>query len=359
MSPKKTNVSMSIEDLFREQETLAPPQKRKIMLIKRLLLLILATAQSASYFVLTEARYGGQGLKPIFFRLTTVGDVLSVMTSAVSIALTLFYFFQPEKMSFGRAIIATLISLSLLWVTFGLRKFDASDFSPVASVALITGIFALLGVLITRNRTPSSGAKRTYRAIRNTIFVFGAYAAFGFFYSFFYPVYSDIAEIAKFNADAGIVLGAAVWSGNQLGNRPSPTLKERVDIGYELLTQKAIPRLVVTGSNAPGEKAEGDVARAEMIKRGIDPSSVIAENASHSTYDQVIYIRDELKKKQGWSRFVVVSDQYHLARVIEICKFNGITAIGSPSRIRQPFLDLGYYRIRESIALLAYWLLGK
>jgi hypothetical protein len=48
-----------------------------------------------------------------------------------------------------------------------------------------------------------------------------------------------------------------------------------------------------------------------------------------------------------------------LARIIEMCKFNGLTAIGSPSQIRQPFLDLAYYRLRESFALLAYWLIGK
>jgi hypothetical protein len=42
-----------------------------------------------------------------------------------------------------------------------------------------------------------------------------------------------------------------------------------------------------------------------------------------------------------------------------MCKFNGIEAIGTPSNIHQTFQDLAYYRLRESIALMAYWLLGK
>jgi len=42
-----------------------------------------------------------------------------------------------------------------------------------------------------------------------------------------------------------------------------------------------------------------------------------------------------------------------------MCKFNKIQAIGTPSKIQQPFLELAFYRARESFALVAYWLLGK
>ena len=63
--------------------------------------------------------------------------------------------------------------------------------------------------------------------------------------------------------------------------------------------------------------------------------------------------------RKKFERFVMISDHYHLARVGEMCKFNGVQAITAPSRIQQPFLDLAWYRIRESMALLAYWLIGK
>jgi uncharacterized SAM-binding protein YcdF (DUF218 family) len=154
-------------------------------------------------------------------------------------------------------------------------------------------------------------------------------------------------------------MGAAVWRGNNLGERPSPTLYERLNIAHELLSKKTVPRVVVTGGSAPGEQAEASVARKDLIKRGIDPSRVIAETKSHSTLDQIIYLREELTKKQNWERFVIISDHYHLARVGEMCKFNRVNAITAPSRIEQPFLDLAWYRIRESMALLAYWLIGK
>jgi uncharacterized SAM-binding protein YcdF (DUF218 family) len=71
------------------------------------------------------------------------------------------------------------------------------------------------------------------------------------------------------------------------------------------------------------------------------------------------FLHDELLQKQGWMRFVIISDQYHLARVCDMCKFNGLTVIGSPSNIHEAFFDLAYYRIRESVAMLEYWLLGR
>jgi uncharacterized SAM-binding protein YcdF (DUF218 family) len=120
-----------------------------------------------------------------------------------------------------------------------------------------------------------------------------------------------------------------------------------------------ITKLAVTGSNAPNEKSEALIAEEVLIKLGIDPSLIAIETNSHSTIEQVLFIRNELQNKQGWKKFVIISDQYHLARVLEMAKFNGITAIGAPSNINQNFFDLFFYRLRESVALLAYWLLGK
>jgi uncharacterized SAM-binding protein YcdF (DUF218 family) len=118
-------------------------------------------------------------------------------------------------------------------------------------------------------------------------------------------------------------------------------------------------KLAVTGSNAPNEKSEAVIAKEELIKLGVDQSLISTESNSHSTIEQILFVRDELRNRQGWKKFIIISDQYHLARVLEMAKFNGISAIGTPSKINQNFFDLFFYRLRESVALLAYWLLGK
>lgn len=332
---------------------------RLILIAKRFFLLGMIFSQSLAYKVLTDARYLGQGLEPNYLKFNTIGDILSLGIVLLSLFLVGRTFFRPEYMSLPRIVAATLFSHLLLWLDYGVKRFEASELSPVASIALILATCMLLGTLLTRSHPERPLRLKSLRILLNASLVFLVLAAFSFIYAFSYPSYTEIREIRDYDADAAVVLGAAVWRGNNLGERPSPTLHERINVAHELITKKAVPRVVVTGGSAPGEQAEASVAKKEFIKRGVDASRVIAETRSHSTLDQVIYLRDELAKKQNWERFVIISDHYHLARVGEMCKFNRVAAITAPSRIEQPFLDLAWYRVRESMALLAYWLIGK
>jgi vancomycin permeability regulator SanA len=180
-----------------------------------------------------------------------------------------------------------------------------------------------------------------------------------FIYTFTFNVTTDYKELKQYDANAAVILGAAVWHGNELGNRPSPTLDARIKLGADLIKQKVVPNIAVTGGNATNEASEADIAKTTLQKMGIPTSVITSETNSRSTIEQVLYIRDELRDKQGWKKFIIISDQYHLARVLEMCSFNSINAIGTPSRINQGFTDILFYRLRESVALLAYWTLGK
>ena len=327
--------------------------------LKRVMLVLILAAQPLAYKLLAEARYEGQGLATTYLRFTTTSDVLSIILAIIASLLIVVASIRPSRISLGRTIAAFVFTGILLWLDDGLGRMDPNEFSPEAGIALILSTCGLLAVLGTRSRPASKPSVRISKILRNALLSFLTLAAFAFFYSFLFPTYTGLLEITNFNPDAGVIPGAAVWRGRGLGERASPTLHERIDVGYDLLVKKAIPRIVVTGSSAPGELAEAEVARLDFLKRGVDPSQILSETASHTTLEQVRYLRDELFIKQGWSRFVIISDQYHLARVVEMCRFSGISAIGCPSRIKQPFLDLLYYRVRESVALLEYWMLGR
>ncbi len=326
---------------------------------KRLLFLLMLAVQAVGYVVLVKARYEGQGLAPNYFRLTTMSDVLSILFFGLLGLLLLVGIFRPARIGKGRTFAAAFLSAALLWLDLGVRRTPPDDFAPLAALALIAAMIALAATLMTRSHRWLPAAPRLWQIIRNAIVLAVIMVLYAFWYAFFFPTYSNLAEIKSFNADAGVIFGAAVWRQHGLGDRPSPTLRERIDLGYELLSAHAIPRLVATGASAPGELAEAEIAKRELVKRGVDPSNIIEEDQSHSTFEQVRYLHDELSQKQGWQRFVIVSDQYHLARVCEMCKFIGLQAIGSPSHIQQPFGDILYYRVRESMALLEYWLLGR
>jgi uncharacterized SAM-binding protein YcdF (DUF218 family) len=327
--------------------------------LKRTLLSLMLVVQVLGYKVLTEGRYEGQGLQTVYFRLATMSDLMSLAFAGAIIVLIIIAIVHPERIGLGRTTALAIFSTILLWLDFGVRRTPPNEFEPEAAVALLASMWALTAILLTKSRSGSNRRRQTIRIIRNTAIVGALTVLFTIAYAFFFPTYSRTDEIIDFNADAGVVLGAAVWRGHGLGARPSPALRERIEVGYDLLTKHSIPRIVVTGASAPGELAEAEVAKMDLVKRGVDPSQVIEETSSHTTLEQVRYLHDDLHLKQNWSRFVIISDQYHLARVVEMCKFNGLTAIGSPSRIRQPVIDLLYYRLRESVALLEYWMLGR
>jgi uncharacterized SAM-binding protein YcdF (DUF218 family) len=336
-----------------------PDSFRPRTIAKRTMLAIAGLVELASHYILTNARYVGQGLEPQFFRFSTRSDIISNALFLFIIFLMLRAVRDPSRMSFLRTTIVVIIGFIIFWITLGSKNFEVAEFPRAASIIYLLTRSLFISLLLPRKEYNFSRISGAFNVVKNTLITFLGAVLFTFIFSFTYEVTSDFEEMRRFDADAGVILGAAVWHGSEHIERPSPTLLERIKLGEQLLKQNIIPKIVTTGSNAPGEKAEGEIAKLELIARGIDESKITSETGSHSTLEQVLFLRDELVKKQGWKKFIIISDQYHLARAIEMCRFNGIDAIGSPSGIKQTFFDLAYYRLRESVALLAYWILGK
>src|ERR1051325_4953212 len=208
-----------------------------------------------AFVVLTQARYEGQGLPVHYLRFSTTSDVLSLLFAVVIMGLVLWAIVYPARIGKGRTVSLAIFSTLMLWLDYGVRRTPASDFEPEAAVALILSFCLLLAVLLTTSKPHRTRARRTLDIIRNTAGILVVLVLATFVYAFAYPTYTGTEEITDFNADAGVVLGAAVWRGHGLGDRPSPALRERLDVGYDLLMKRAIPRLVVTGASAPDRKS--------------------------------------------------------------------------------------------------------
>src|SRR5690606_7414489 len=101
----------------------------------------------------------------------------------------------------------------------------------------------------------------------------------------FTPPPTDTEPRARY--DAGVILGAAVWS----GDRPSPVFRERIKRGYELLNEGVVEFLVLTGGNAPNELTEAEVGKRELLKLGVNPTSIALEEETSSTVEQILFIR--------------------------------------------------------------------
>ena len=162
---------------------------------------------------------------------------------------------------------------------------------------------------------------------------------------------SDNWSLTKGDRNVAVVLGAAVWSDDQ----PSPSLSGRVDRGIELYTNKFVGGILLTGSNAPGEMSEAEVALEYARKKGMDMEKVRYESLTTSTSEQLKYIKKYLIDDENINDVIVVSDAYHLVRIIEISKFFNIDIKVAAPASHLNYKKKFYMQLRESIALIVFW----
>lgn len=254
--------------------------------------------------------------------LMTAALVLSEIYSLVKIPLPNIFILDHPLREVLQGILFSVyqfiqfIFISVVWITLSGRKDLLLLRATVNSVAIVIFLF------ITAFITLQSGAENKLK--------------------------SKDKNKRKFT---GVVLGAAVWSGNQ----PSPSLAFRADKAAELYQQKILKRIQLTGGHAPGEMSEAEVAYKYLKEKNIDTTNIRLEKKTSSTNEQIRFIKNELIDNQHLHNIVIISDSYHLTRVQEICKFYHIKAKVAASGLNLSFDNKIYYRMKESIALLVFW----
>lgn len=162
------------------------------------------------------------------------------------------------------------------------------------------------------------------------------------------------SEGSFIKADAGVILGAAVWG----GNRPSPVLRERIKKGYDVYAKGIASKLVITGGGSPNEMTEADVSKNELIKYGVNPDDLMLENSSSSTDEQIHFVRDKLYISRSWNKIILISDNFHLFRAKEISMFNNINADCIASDKSLTTEGTVNFCFKESLALIIFWISG-
>lgn len=187
--------------------------------------------------------------------------------------------------------------------------------------------------------------------------LFSVVVMFGIFLSFTYLFLitrsnsSDEWNLKKSNNNIAVVLGSAVWSDNQ----PSPSLSGRVDKAIELVDSGYAGKILLTGGNAPGEMSESQVAYEYATSNGVNPKIVSQESLTTSTIEQINYIKSNLIYDKDIDEVIVVSGQYHLIRVLEICHFYNMDIKVAASKGNMEDDKKLYRQLRESIALFVFW----
>lgn len=152
----------------------------------------------------------------------------------------------------------------------------------------------------------------------------------------------DEAAEAPGVAEAAIVLGAAQYNG-----RPSEVFQRRLDHALQLYEDGAVPRIVVTGGAAEGDRyTEAYSGLTYLIKNGVPDEDVIVVDDGASTWESLA-ASGRVLRKEGIDHVVLVSDPYHSLRLKGIAGEVGLEALVSPTESGTPLRQVA----RETAAV--------
>lgn len=130
-----------------------------------------------------------------------------------------------------------------------------------------------------------------------------------------------------------LVLGAQVYA----DGTPSAFLEARLDLARRLLESGKVKVLLVSGDNMHHEYDEPTAMRAWLMAHGVPERKIVRDYAGFDTYDSCA----RAKRVFGVTRVTVVTQSYHIARAVMVCRHIGLDAVGvgdeSVSRFKGPW----------------------
>ncbi|MFZ0455318.1 MAG: YdcF family protein [Ignavibacteriaceae bacterium] len=308
-------------------------------------------------------KYENQDLSLTQFRFSNTGNILNLLFFVVSVITIIIYSFSRRIQYNGKlliyftSIITALLILASISTVINFpdtgiyifnhplhRILTGALFFIYQYLQIFFIIYLLLKILGTENLILTAAVDSVLLTIGLLMFAY-------LFSSLQQKDLNTINPEIKGN-NVAVVLGAAVWSHNQ----PSPSLKARLNKAIELYEDSVVNYIQLTGSNAPGELSEARVAFNYLLKKGINPARIWIEEKTTSTSEQIHFIKNELIKKKKIKTIILISAPYHLTRAKEICKFYNIKVYTAASDIMMSTNGKIYNNVRESVALLAFWL---
>lgn len=121
-------------------------------------------------------------------------------------------------------------------------------------------------------------------------------------------------------APVALVLGAQVYA----DGTPSPFLAARLAIAQRLLAAGKVRAILVSGDHMNVGYDEPDAMRHWLVEQGVPGWKVVLDHAGFDTYDSCARAR----RIFGVRRAIVVTQSYHVARAVTLCRHLGIDADG-------------------------------
>jgi uncharacterized SAM-binding protein YcdF (DUF218 family) len=136
--------------------------------------------------------------------------------------------------------------------------------------------------------------------------------------------YSSVAVDKQ--ADAAVVLGAAVWSQNV-----SPVFRERINHAVDLYRKGKVRKLIFTGGQGnSNEPTEAAAASSYAQANGIPIQDILVEQKSHTTFENIVDAK-QLADANSLKTVLIVSDPMHMKRAMTMARDVGLIAYPSPT----------------------------
>lgn len=169
-------------------------------------------------------------------------------------------------------------------------------------------------------------------------------------------IYTYRNTVAHVQADAAIVLGAAIW-----GEELSPVFRERINHALDLYRSGKVRKIIFTGGQGnENEPTESSAARRYAVERGIPEEGILVEESSHTTYQNLFYAK-QVADAQHLKTVLIVSDPLHMKRAMAMARDLGLEAYPSPTtttRYQSAGSQLGLLA-HETYYYIGYLILGR
>jgi uncharacterized SAM-binding protein YcdF (DUF218 family) len=126
--------------------------------------------------------------------------------------------------------------------------------------------------------------------------------------------------------DILVILGCRVGPRGQVRG----ALARRVERGARTALELGVPRILVTGGRAWRGVREADAMRRALIERGIDPTAIVSERRSLSTWQNARFSAPLLRALDAHQIGVVTCD-WHMPRALRCFAAVGVDAAPVPA----------------------------
>jgi len=329
-------------------------------------IMILAAIVISDLILAFYLKYNSNDVSLNTFKINYFGNIINIAVNFGLLLIFILYTLVNNKSHFLRNI-RTILFFSIIYLIplLLLGYLFSSDFSfpeifileyplekiVVAGLYVTNTLIKLFLALLIFGMILHSGKILFFRSLLYLIIGTIIFASAALLFSIkTQSNYKEVEQGKKY--DVAVVLGAAVWNKDE----PSTLFRGRINKALELYRKGAVSKIQLTGGNAPGELSEAMTAKKYLSGFNVPEEDILVEEVTGTTSEQVRFIKNELINKSSFEKIIIVSDEFHLARVNEMCSFFRVNAATISSDYSLNWEKLVYYRVRDSIGLLLFWL---